>query len=438
MSRDEHGFRLESQRRTHMRWIRTISLAVVAATSCGFLTNAWAAESEDPPLQRLAAEHYAGKYDVSVEEATLRVGLQDRAAGIDDRLAQVLGPDFAGLWYDHADRGRLKIGLTRAGEVRTAEVTRVINEFALGDEAQMVPVRFSIAELERKQESIRESLMAMVSSGHALTSYNPRLNSIIVETLNVLPPAEETLIRQVSTQEGVTIRRTGATTLAGETLSCIINFCDPPLRGGRWMDGCTAGFMARHKVNTSHILVLTAGHCIAHRGLSSVWWTRDEAASWQEIGPGYGYTFGGGPGRDAGVIFVDPAKFWATPAPVPRVVVKDSPLTSYDPNYKIKHDSGSVLGQLLCVTGGRSGTHCAEVSDLGSDFLTEDGFVLKNLGELDWCQAMSGDSGAPIYKAKRAYGLLVGHVDSTFHCFTAYQGVRGAQAGLNVGILLSP
>ncbi|HTT97801.1 MAG TPA: hypothetical protein VMF58_07095 [Rhizomicrobium sp.] len=411
-------------------------LLLVAAT--GLASIAAAAEAEDPPLQQLAAQSYAMKYPVGLEEATRRMVLQDRASGIDDDLTALLGDDFAGMWFDSADRGRLKIGLTRAGSARGTDITRLIARYALGEEAQTVPVRFSLAELTRKQDSIRESLAAVIRAGHALTSYNPRLNSVVIETLNTLPAAEETLVRQAAAQEGVTVHRTNATTLVGQTQSCIVNFCDPPLRGGRFMDGCTAGFMARHNVNTNHILVLTAGHCIAHRGLSSVWATRDEAQVWHNIGAGYGYTYAGAPGRDAGVIFVNPAGFWGSPGPVPRVVVKDSPLTTYDPNYKIKKDSGSTLGQWLCYTGGRTGTHCAEVSDLGSDFVTEENTVLKNLGELDICESLPGDSGSPIYKAKKAHGLLIGGIDSTFHCLTAFQGVRGAQAGLNISILLSP
>jgi hypothetical protein len=31
--------------------------------------------------------------------------LQDRAEGIDDRLVALLGDQFAGLWFDHSDRG---------------------------------------------------------------------------------------------------------------------------------------------------------------------------------------------------------------------------------------------------------------------------------------------------------------------------------------------
>jgi hypothetical protein len=411
---------------------------LVAAALSSQASPGWAFEEEDPALQRLAADYYGRKYGVGLDEATRRIEIQDRAAGIDDDLARTLGRDFAGMWYDHADGGRLKIALTRAGSTHAGEVADLIGRYALGNDAQAVSVRFSLAELTAKQDSLRQSLDSVIRAGHALTSYNPRSNSVVIETLNVLPPAEESLIREAAAQDGVTVHRTNATTLVGRTQSCIIHFCDPPLRGARLMDGCTAGFMARHNVYTSHKLVLTAGHCIAHKGMSYVWGTRDESQAWSDIGPGYGYTYGGTPGRDAGVIYIDPAESWASPAPVPRVVVKDSDITTYDPNYKIKKDSGSTLGQLLCYSGGRTGTHCAEVSDLGSDFLTEDGFLLKNLGELDICESIDGDSGSPIYKAKRAHGLLIGGIDSTFHCLTGFQGVRGAQAGLNVSILLSP
>lgn len=53
----------------------------------------------------------------------------------------------------------------------------------------------------------------------------------------------------------------------------------------------------------------------------------------------------------------------------------------------------------------------------------------------DACHFVDGDSGAPVYKKNKGYGLLVGDVDSFAHCYAMYQGIRAAENALNVDIL---
>lgn len=417
----------------------------VAATCCLMtaIATAQSPDEEDPALQDIAVEYYANKYRTDTEEARQRLRIQDQAAGIEDRLQELLADQFAGIWYDHADRGRLKIGMSRTAEARTADVLRAARDHGVEGYADLVSVRFTQAELERQQDSVRESLMDMILNGYARTSHNPRLNSVVVTALASLPASEERRIAQLSGTDGVTVQRVRESTLFGTLESCNVTYCDPPLRGGRSivssLNGCTGAFTARHRVNTSHLLLLTAGHCIMFGGPE--WSAKNEANLWRRIGPSYGYVFAGGPGKDAGAVRIDPISYWALPSPLASVVVKSSALTTYNPNYKIKYDATSSLGQLLCQTGASTGTACAEVSDLGADHVVSTpagNFLLKNLGELDMCGTTLGDSGAPIYKKNKAYGLHVGTASGTFTCHTMYQGIRGAENALNVDILLSP
>ena len=411
---------------------------------------AGAQDAESPELDQLAVEYYVDKYRVGVDEAQRRLHLQDTASGIDDRIAEVLGPQFAGMWYDHEDGGRLKIGMTRAASRYAGDVLAIVNEYKLGSDVQLVDVNFTLSELELRRDALRETLADMQRAGHARTGVNPKLNSIVITALARLPADEEARIREISAMEGVVVRRWDVPTLLVTPLTCNITYCDRPLRGGRqvlaqWQGfyaftRCTGAFLGRHRVYTNDLLLFTAGHCIAdansHGAMS--WSARDESNAMLWIGPSYGGVLGGAPGIDAGTIYINPGSWFAPIPPVPQVVIKGSSQTTYNPNYKIKADSLSTLGQILCFTGAATGTHCAQVSDLGDDLTSNAGWTLKNAGELDYCATKEGDSGGPVIKSNKAYGIISVMNDSIGHCYTGYQGIRAAENILNVDVVFSP
>lgn len=411
--------------------VLSLSLLGVAAADAQYV-------AEDPALQALAVEHYAARYHVTVEEAERRIVLQDRAAGIEDQLAGLLGSQFAAAWYEHDKAGRLQIGMTAAASRLKADVLRIVDALGIAADTDLVGVRYSMAELERIQDDVRRSLGTMITAGRARTSRNPKLNSIVVTAIHNLPATEEALLKRIWT-DGVTLRRVAGSTLEGTLDTCTIKYCDPPLRGGRMLVptfgfGCTAGFTARHRVHTNELLLMTAGHCIHFSGgFGTIWGARDEAQVWHSIGPVYGGVFGP---RDAGVIHVV-ENYWKAIPPAAAVVAQSAPQMPANPNYKIRFDSQSMLGQTLCQSGAKLGTQCAIVSDLGADHVFG-GVLLTNLGELDRCDTQYGDSGGPIFKSQRAFGLHVGHNNSGTHCYTMYQGIRGAENVLDVDILLAP
>jgi hypothetical protein len=415
------------------------NLALFASLSSAVAMPALAAELEDPGLERLAVASYVNDHRVSAEEATRRLRLQDRAAGIEDRIEALLGEQFAGAWFDHDDRGRFKIGITRAAASRSGDVQRIVGEFGLGDDAQLVSVRYTLAELERNKDAIRESLLDMMRIGHAITAYDTKSNAVIVSALEQLPSYEETRIRALASMDGVIVRRVAGSTLTAEPM-CTILYCPPPLRGARHMwFNCTGGFIARHRVYTGDFLMLTVGHCIEDWYWSGYAFGAFSApGNSGNIGVPYGYVYGGNSGSDAGAIYIDPNEDWAWPLPVPHVIVESSLLTTYNPNYKIKQDSKSTLGQTLCYSGQGSKTHCAEVSLLGVDFINSEGVLLKNFGALHSCSVAYGDSGAPIYKINRGFGLINSEISMLGTCFALYQGIRSVENVLNVDILTSP
>jgi hypothetical protein len=433
------------------------------------------ATGEDPLVQQVASTYYANKYHVDLNEAERRISIQDRAAGIEEDIASVLGDQFAGIWYDEDDGGKLKIGMTPAVENRADDVRRVAERYDVSADTDLVTVRFTQAELEQKQDDVRKRIADIVDAGHARTSYNTKLNMVVVTAVAKLPPPEEARVNDLTKGLGITVRRVDVPMLRGKLVACNVTFCNPPFRGGRGIrqggdidptsnfpfSDCTAAFVARDNTNPSQLWVLTAGHCIFFAGFP--WEAKDEANKWSVVGFSAFASFSGAPGKDAGKISISSTSNgggWATPTALPAVVVKSSanlvwhvwdgglpslPLveivvTTYNPNYEITATSWSSIGQVLCRTGMMTGTECGAVSELGADesSVGPDGktYTFKDMGEINVCGAKNGDSGGPLYKAHRAYGMLSSTLDDP--CFEAYQGVHGAETALNVKVILAP
>jgi hypothetical protein len=97
---------------------------------------------------------------------------------------------------------------------------------------------------------------------------------------------------------------------------------------------------------------------------------------------------------------------------------------------------------MMCRTGRTTGTECGEVDLLYADETAwgSDGLIysVSNMVEIDVCGAKGGDSGGPMYKNHRAYGIYSGEVDfGPAFCFEWYQGIRGAEKALKVSVLLA-
>jgi hypothetical protein len=364
-------------------------------------------------------------------------------------VAKLLGDQFAGIWYDNDDGGKLKVGVTERARGREQDIRHLLDARGLAADTDLVPVRYTEAALQEKVRAVHRQIADMVENGRALTSYNTKINSVVLTTHVKLPAAEEERVKRLSLLEGVTVRRVSARSLLSKLVSCNVTYCNPPLRGGREVDAtnliCTAAFMVRDNSNPSHLLAMTAGHCNFF-GLNP-WTANDESNVPHTVGNGNRWYFAGDTGRDAGLININSPGYWSSPyPPAAEVVVKpssnDAATTTYDPTYTIKATGWSSIGQVLCRTGRTTGTECGVVDDLGAEDTATgpDGidYTTTNMGHIDVCGAQPGDSGGPLYKQHIAYGILSSVLDSWYDCHEAYQGVRGAEAALNVQLLLTP
>lgn len=423
-------------------------LAALACLLVATVTPAGARELESRIVQEQAVQAYATRYRIDPERALRRLDIQDRAAGIEDEIAALLGEQYAGIWYDDADEGRLKVGVTRAAAAQTEAIRRLIDARELSRDANLVAVNYTEAELQRLQDSVRGEISGMVEKARASTAYDTRANAVLVRTLVRLEDGEEMLIRRLASKPGVSVQRLDLPSLAGNLDACFVTSCNPPFRGGRMIfgtGGCTSAFMARDK-NGSLVWALTAGHCIyfeAKFGGGYKWNATDESHPKELLSFYPNYRFAQPDGRDMGKLWIHPGSYWATPGPIPAVVVKASDDTTYEPSYDIRSTARSSIGQWLCRTGAATGTECGQVDGLGADFTAKasDGYWYPshNLGEIDVCDSDSGDSGGPLYKQHRAYGILSGDVSAgPAFCHEYYQGIRDTENVLGVDLLLQP
>jgi hypothetical protein len=396
---------------------------------------------ENPDLQLFAADHYAQVHRVETAEALRRLAIQDQAAGLDDELSNLLGSQYAGIWFDAEDGGRVKVGIAPGAAAQAASVQRIVYSYGLTAMTDLVSVRYTEGELQDMQESARRSLDEMIDSGHASTAYNTKSNAVVITAPVRLPSSEETRIQSLARNAWVRVRRVNAPALVGQYDTCNITFCNPPMRGGRGISigksgNCTAGFVAQSRTVFDDWWMLTAGHCVFFGG--TTWNAQNESGVWSQLGNSAFFSFAGGPGYDAGIIHLNWNSVWMTPPPIAALIVKASANTTYDPTYAIHTTAFSSVGQMICRTGQTTGTECGEVTDLGADF-TAGGFTTHNLGEVDVCGSQGGDSGGPMYKIHRAYGLHNGTMSfGPAFCHEYYQGVRGAENIMGVAVFTAP
>lgn len=232
------------------------------------------------------------------------------------------------------------------------------------------------------------------------------------------------------------------------------NRCDRPLRGGVYMEGCTAGFIATGR-SSGNPYVLTAGHCVAepyrNDGNKSAWNSNHVA---HPIGPGQNTSFYHGPSNakfgDAGIVRVDydanTNGQWGSLRP--WVLVRAGGCsdggclaTGSDGEYYINGQPQllDTLRDRVCSTGTTSGlTWCGIVEDLGYEAIYYmpgvDGYTshrVKGLSTTNICNR-SGDSGGPVFVAHSAYGLQSGGYDVL--CSMTYYPIQYAEHDMNFDV----
>jgi len=429
--------------RNRERSIRAACLCALAGVTLLAAAPALAVgPSEDPDLQSFAAKSYAERYGVSLEDARLRLEIQDRAAQLSEKLEPKLGSAFGGVWLTGGSRDVIKVGIARSASqsAETSAVAQVPIQAAqegVAEDTSAVGVASSVEELENAQAALDLRLRSLLLANKARTSLDPSASSLTIEVASALTDAERADVQSAIALSPVQLRVSDAGTpiLTGGGDACDYPFCDRPLRGGVRIGAagrCTAGFNARGR-NVGRAYVLTAGHCLDDDG--GTWFTRNSVGDLHAIGARQSWNF---PGRDAGIIRVADTSFWQDPPPAPRVFVDSGPNTTVDDNYEITAETTSDVGEFVCRTSGFSFTtgedytRCGTVTALNVTAELEPGQTASGLVQTDVCR-LQGSSGGPVYKTRLAYGTHSGGDDAP--CKSWYTPATAAENAMNVDII---
>ncbi len=378
----------------------------------------------------------ARERNITAAEAQVRLQWQQRAPALVDAAQASLGEAFGGVWIDPSDGDRVKIGVTalQSGNTKLSAVARGAAEtVGLLEAHDVVRVQHSLHELERANAWLSDEV-ARVNQGaseHLSAGLRIDRNAVYlhVPVSGDLSAEQRALVALASaTLDDALVIDARANKYSA--YACTYPFCDPPLRGGiRIMNAaksCTGGFVARSNVDNK-LYMMTAGHC--GFGAQGVWWTDFQDSSAHNIGSTWHWEWNSG--GDMSIITVDNVAGWS---PRGWVEVTAGPFTTANSQYPITSTNWSVTGQRVCTTGSFFGrSDCGIVQEL-SVTATYGGVTVNNLAQTNLC-GINGDSGAPIYSSNVAYGMLVAGTPG--QCDILYQGIRWAEAVLNVKLILN-
>lgn len=375
-------------------------------------------------VDELAARQLSVDYGVDKDEARRRVVEQDDIEIISGEVRARVGPDaWGGSWIDHTHEGRLHLAV-RQSSVDDAE--EVLATKGASGRTSVLAVPRSLTDLQRNAEAVEASLeSAGISFG--LATVDVENNGLLVglgssegdetsanaERLvdEVLGNARDGSGEQVAVRYEYGLQRE-------EAAACATSFmaCDKPMPGGLEIrdnvngSTCTAGFVVQSKVDTKKYM-MTAGHCIdydASHPSSDVWMAAPSNAN-----PASAYTLGRPhPGRvfhdsthDVAIIRLWAPEYVGTPPADTAVLVQASPgpsPTTFDAWYDITAVpvyGDPVVGAYLCKSGGFSRTECSQVNSV----LSYDVWMKINDVAVSVCKS---DSGGPVYKSHKAYGII--------------------------------
>lgn len=425
---------------------------VYCTDSVGGVVNIQSTAAESPVVESIAAEGYADDFNVTQYTARAVLRLQGRAAPLGQAVADsASGSGYAGTWFDDASR-RVKVGLKTGTSATGAQ--QAINSVGIASEADIVFVPHTQAELEAGRDTMRAALSDLVSGGLVALGFNTASNAASVKVATGL--SQTNLNRVASARAGAGVATTLVTepgpSLDGEAWACNREACDPPARGGVGMEpplgaestGCTTGFVAKSRSDQKPYII-TAGHCVEGGG-SGEWLIPRPNSPDELLGfPANSIYDSRG---DFGLVGINTnSPFFGSLRPYVYVERSSQRTgagklvrTSSDPTYTIRLALRSPLRKVTCFTGLTSGTRCGRVVDTGEE-RTIDGRKVGNLGV--W-RALScgpgkkypnggadGDSGAPFFRERTAYGILSGGKGCTIY----FSGAKEAENNLNVNIL---
>jgi streptogrisin C len=344
-----------------------------------------------PPIHPLVAAVMAD-WDVSVEEATVRIERQDQIARLAEYLAVRYPTEFGGIWIDHEDVGVVRVAVLTPGiAVKAAplfDLTGLVSE---------VPAERTWLELSLIASEVG---MAIVTEGAALDTHIDLQANRVAVTIPEDPTSDqEDLAAQMQVLHGAAVEIQAGALREWFDDACTDTACDPPIRGGIQINGssnCSTGFVMKNAAGTKRIL--TASHCAPGSG-----------SKYRHNGTIIGSTVAS---RDSGdvdarAVGFDNVTYWNPKRWVFHQAFAGLPADASFTITSRASNASIVEGTCLCRTGWNSNTRCGVIEQTGANFGNNTNVVLVHV-----C-ALNGDSGGPYYdhSVHKAYGI---HIGSTY------------------------
>lgn len=439
-------------------------------------SHAYRIDLESPSYANLAlrdqmSNAYAAQFDTTPVAADSAVEAQLRTSGLADALNESLDTDFAGLWYDEADGGRVKVQVAAGGPLAAA--FEIVNSFDAQDITDVYHVSYAIDELNEVADQLEVDLEPLIDASLVDVTVDEKLDRVVVATRNDITSSQlQDVTIAIDGAAGRAVISEGEkpvdpdeqrveTCTYGDTdeSSNVFTGCGPPIQGAvgiglrRVPDFggvCSAGFVGRAY---DQYAILTAGHCVDGE--------RKWTARPRDAAPGdYRYlgvsneAFENGvpkPSRtvrgDAGSIAISRTGLWAVRSraeisasvaymdPITHPYLDPSAPNQYGARIPIFDVVNAGRGTQVCTGGAHSGFHCGTViktgytADYGNSWTRGLAVVrlpvMKDIYGNDICSTVGGDSGGPIVTAAGiAYGILSGGREwdsSERFCYDYYQ-----------------
>jgi streptogrisin C len=386
---------------------RSMKVGLAAVLSTAFVAVAVPATAQagvPGDVEEGAVAQLAEDWGVGRDEATARVARQDDVAALARALEGALGDAFGGVWVDHADGGRVAVGLTGGS---TDEVDKLAHEYGLAAVVRVARVRYGLTVLSGIADRLGDGLAEANAGARAVVSASLRtdLNQVELTLPDGATAAQRAFVADAQRTHGGAVAVSGGDGLVDVAVCTSSTSCDKPLQGGVHIHSdngttCTGAF----NVSGGGVKwMLTAGHCLYYAGFNpwQYWWTKNNNGTNRKFGGGGQiWWFGGVNGRDFAVISVD----YAAENPQPTIFANAS-------GRLINGTGSAFVGQYLCKTGQTTGYQCGYVTSTNYNATYPGGIPVKNMIKAG-IYTCKGDSGGPNYLSHSAYGVTSGMTDT--------------------------
>ncbi|HST69295.1 MAG TPA: trypsin-like serine protease [Solirubrobacterales bacterium] len=373
---------------------------------------------------------YQRDFQVGQQQAEEALTLQAQGTGVVEYLRQVLGEEYAGVWFDHR-AGQFVVPITE-GTAKAALVAS-LKDLGLQRGFRLQTVPSTWGQLAHAQQEVAAN---MANPARVATVIDPARNAVVVRTAPGASRSAREAIANYARKSFIRVEQeeVAASQMRVETHACDTEqsrACDKPLRGGVQIGpliqinaieqahihgACTAGFKATGN-GSSYRYMLTAGHCFpGWMSETNKWASNASDGTIYEIGSVETYRYGAQ--GDWGKIRAD-GSWWADTTNWP------SQVAHYwgNQSYPITYEAWPYTGQYLCFSGNKSGTSCGTVTNVQVAGLeAEEGVPLPPMIETNGICTERGDSGGPLYSysSNTAIGMLTGSPEGAPPCSINY------------------